>query len=178
MFGFKNKAAKEAAVVVSSPSVWGHCDNLAPPLVATPLRAILWCLALTFLPHILRIPMVLKLKGWYNHLMPRTHQFNERDTQQNPELVRMIQRTTAAHANSWEAFTYFSVACIVAHVLKLKEEIASRLCTLFLGLRFCYILLYIGGTQAWVGTLRSLVWFAAFVAAWRLILLSLSQAGL
>jgi|EP00624_Nannochloropsis_granulata_P005327 uncharacterized MAPEG superfamily protein len=180
MFGSKKKdaAAKAAAAAASTSSaLWSYCDAAMPPLV-TPLRAILWCLALTFLPHLLRVPMVLRLKGRYNNLMARTHQVNKKDTKEHPESVKMIQRTTAAHANSWEAFAYFSASCITAHILKLDVQVASSLCTLFLVLRFAYVLLYIVGTNEWIGAARSLVWVGGLVAAVRLSVLALAQAGL
>jgi len=103
---------------------------------------------------------------------------SEKDTKEQPELVKMIQRATAAHANSWEAFAYFSFSCLTAHVLKLDAQVASSLCTLFLVLRFAYVLLYIVGTSEWVGVLRSLVWVGALVAAVRMSVLALAQAGL
>ena len=181
MFGDKKKAAaaKAAAAAASSTSaLWGYCDAAMPPLVTSPLRAILWCLALTFLPHFLRVRMVLKLKGRYNNLMPRTHQVNKNDNKEQPDLVKMIQRATAAHANSWEAFAYFSFSCLTAHVLKLDAQVASSLCTLFLVLRFAYVLLYIVGTSEWIGVVRSLVWVGALVASVRLSVLALARAGL
>ncbi len=84
---FSNKKVVAAA---SSASFLGQCDVLAPALV-TPLRAILWALALTFLPHVLRVPLVLRLKGRYNNMMPRSHQVSDKDVKQNPGLVKAIQ---------------------------------------------------------------------------------------
>ena len=92
--------------------------------------------------------------------------------------IHSLKRCTAAHANSWEAFSYFSVSCLLAHFLHLDAKVASSLCTAFLLLRVAYVGLYVAGTEEWVGVARSCVWLAALTVSVRMALLALAGAGL
>lgn len=91
---------------------------------------------------------------------------------------RAVFRTTSAHANSFEALICFAAAAFTAHLAGLDAQVASSLCSLFLGCRLVYILLYIAGTHWAVGVARSLVWVAGFASTLRLFSLALAQMGL
>lgn len=155
-------------------SVWKQCDALAHPQL-NPLRAVLYMVYITYLPHVLRIPMVFKAQGYYNN----THARKQTDGRLDDKpFGRAVFRATSAHLNSFEALILFSAACFTAHLAELDAATASGLCGFFLACRFLYVLLYIGGTTGAIGLARSLVWVGGFAATLRLFGLSLAKLGL
>lgn len=50
-------------------SIWKQCEAgmLAHPSI-NPLRAVLYAIYLTYLPHVLRIPLVFLAQGYYDNL--------------------------------------------------------------------------------------------------------------
>lgn len=70
-------------------------------------------------------------------------------------------RANAAQQNSFEAFAFFAVAVLVAHVARGPQAQVDLLAMVFIAARVAYLAFYLAG---W-GTLRSVVWFVGFVAA-------------
>lgn len=156
-------------------SLWKQCEaRMAHPLV-NPLRAIQLMVIITYLPHVLRIPLVYKAQGFYSNLHPRKQSDGRLD---GKPFGKAVVRATAAHANSFEALILFSAACITAYIARLDERVASSLCTTFLVCRLLYVFLYIGGTHQYTGVARSLVWVVGFATSLRLQGLALAKLGL
>jgi uncharacterized MAPEG superfamily protein len=68
-------------------------------------------------------------------------------------------RANAAQANSFEALPFFIGAVVIAHQLAAPQTLLDILAVLFVTLRIMYIALYVAG----LSTLRSAIWFAAFL---------------
>lgn len=68
-------------------------------------------------------------------------------------------RANAAQANSFEALPLFIGAIIIAHQLGAGQTALDILALLFVTLRLVYIAMYVAG----LATLRSAVWFVAFL---------------
>lgn len=77
-------------------------------------------------------------------------------------------RANAAQQNSFEAFAFFAVAVIVAHIVAGPQARADQLAMVFIAARVVYIPLYIAG----LGALRSLVWAVGIGAAVWIFLLA------
>jgi len=69
-------------------------------------------------------------------------------------------RANAAQQNSFEAFAFFAVAVLVAHVTRSPQAQVDTLAMVFIAARVLYIAMYLGG---W-GTIRSLVWAVGIIA--------------
>ncbi|MEO7774289.1 MAG: MAPEG family protein [Steroidobacteraceae bacterium] len=69
-------------------------------------------------------------------------------------------RANAAQQNSFEAFPFFAVAVLVAHMLRGPQSQVDMLAMLFIAARVVYLGVYLAG----IGWLRSLVWVVAMVA--------------
>ena len=69
-------------------------------------------------------------------------------------------RANAAQANSFEALPFFIGAVVIAHQLQAPQTLVDILAVLFVTLRIIYIAMYVAG----LATMRSLFWFAAFLA--------------
>ena len=69
-------------------------------------------------------------------------------------------RANAAQQNSFEAFAFFAVAVIVAHITRGQLAKVDTLAMVFVAARVLYIIVYLGG---W-GTIRSLVWAVGIVS--------------
>lgn len=69
-------------------------------------------------------------------------------------------RANAAQQNSFEAFAFFAVAVLVAHVTRGPQAQVDTLAMVFIAARVLYIAMYLGG---W-GTIRSLVWAVGIIA--------------
>ena len=69
-------------------------------------------------------------------------------------------RANAAQQNSFEAFAFFAVAVIVAHITRGQQSQVDTLAMVFIAARVLYIIIYLGG---W-GTLRSVVWAVGVVS--------------
>ena len=69
-------------------------------------------------------------------------------------------RANAAQQNSFEAFAFFAVAVLVAHVSRGQQGLVDLLAMAFIAARVLYLAVYVAG---W-GAVRSLIW-AVGVAA-------------
>jgi uncharacterized MAPEG superfamily protein len=63
-------------------------------------------------------------------------------------------RANAAQQNGFEAFAFFAVAVLVAHVTRGPQAMADLLAMVFIGARLVYLPVYLAN----LGWLRSLVW--------------------
>ncbi len=79
------------------------------------------------------------------------------------------RRAHAAHQNSFEAFGFFTAAILVAVLRGVPPRTVDELAVLWVVLRIIYIAVYLSGR----GTLRSLVWFAAFATTIAIFLTAL-----
>ena len=69
-------------------------------------------------------------------------------------------RANAAQANSFEAFPFFAVAVIVAHLTQAPQDRVDALAVIFVVARAAYIVCYLADWH-WA---RSIVWTIGFVA--------------
>ncbi|MGC4029319.1 MAG: MAPEG family protein [Steroidobacteraceae bacterium] len=69
-------------------------------------------------------------------------------------------RANAAQQNGFEAFAFFAVAVLVAHVTRGQLGVVNMLAMLFIAARLIYLAAYLAG----LGTLRSLVWAVGMMA--------------
>lgn len=69
-------------------------------------------------------------------------------------------RANAAQQNSFEAFAFFAVAVLVAHVSRGQQGLVDLLAMVFVAARVLYIAVYVAG---W-GAVRSLVWTVGMAA--------------
>lgn len=76
------------------------------------------------------------------------------------QLTDWHARANAAQANSFEALPLFIGAVIIAHQLQAPQTLLDILAVLFVTLRIIYIAMYVAGLP----TIRSAIWFAAFLA--------------
>jgi uncharacterized MAPEG superfamily protein len=67
-------------------------------------------------------------------------------------------RANAAQANAWEAFPFFAIGVLAAHVMQVPPARIDALALAFIVLRVIYLGLYIADKAL----LRSLVWIAAW----------------
>lgn len=69
-------------------------------------------------------------------------------------------RANAAQQNSFEAFGFFAVAVLVAHVSRGQQGLVDLLAMVFIATRIVYLAVYVAG---W-GAVRSLVWTVGMAA--------------
>jgi uncharacterized MAPEG superfamily protein len=69
-------------------------------------------------------------------------------------------RANAAQQNGYEAFGFFAVAVIVAHITRGQQAQVDTLAMVFIAVRIAYLLVYLRG---W-GTIRTLVWTIGLAA--------------
>lgn len=69
-------------------------------------------------------------------------------------------RANAAQQNSFEAFPFFAIAVVLAHVLRGPLAMVDTLAMVFIAARIVYIPVYVAG----IGWLRSLVWTVGIAA--------------
>jgi uncharacterized MAPEG superfamily protein len=74
------------------------------------------------------------------------------------KLPAYAQRATWAHQNSFEVFTFFSVAALMAYVTQTGSSYTTSLALIFLATRLAYSLCYIlniplGRSLMWVGSI-------------------------
>jgi uncharacterized MAPEG superfamily protein len=94
---------------------------------------------------------------------------NKSPRDQQARLTGWGKRASAAHANGFESFPAFAVGALVAHVTNASPKAAAALGITYVVARTLYPLLYIAN----IDKLRSLVWFAGFVASVGLMALPL-----
>lgn len=90
-------------------------------------------------------------EGGYDNVNPREWLARQTDWR---------ARANSAQANSFEALPFFIGAVIIAHQLGAPQTRLDVLAFLFIVLRLLYIMVYVAG----MGTARSGVWMAAFLA--------------
>jgi len=111
----------------------------------------LWCVLIAaVLPYFAIAPA--KMTRAYNNSDPR-----------NPDFYRsgFRARAHAAHLNGFEAFPLFAVAVLVAQAEDAPQLWVDRLAMLYVAARLAYM----GAAFAGLALVRSLVWFAALLAA-------------
>jgi uncharacterized MAPEG superfamily protein len=69
------------------------------------------------------------------------------------------KRANAAQKNSWEAFTWFGVAVLMAMVNKADQSYLDGLAVFFIAARAVYIWSYLSNRS----TIRSLAWLAGLI---------------
>ena len=113
-----------------------------------------WCVFISaLLIFVARVPVTreMKAKG-YNNNNPRTQQ---------AELSGRGARAVAAHQNSWEAFTLFAVAVLMAHTTQTQGWLIDLLAIIFVVARVLYLFFYLNDKAS----LRSLVWTVGVVCS-------------
>ena len=87
--------------------------------------------------------------------------YNNRDPRRWLEQQQGFRaRADAAQANSFEAFPFFAVAVIVAHLTQAPQDRVDALAVIFIVARASYIVCYLADWH-WA---RSIVWTIGFVA--------------
>ncbi|MEP7314102.1 MAG: MAPEG family protein [Pseudomonadota bacterium] len=111
----------------------------------------LWCVLIAaFLPYVAAVISKAGAKGFDNN--------QPRDWLAKQQGFRA--RADAAHKNSFEAFAFFAVAVIVAHMLRGPQAQVDLLAIVFIAARVVYLGFYLAG---W-GALRSLIWAVGMAA--------------
>jgi len=122
------------------------------------------CIFLAFLLNMVsKAPVAIAMArqdGGYDNKNPRVQQ---------AELTGWGRRAVAAHLNSFEAFSGFAAAVLVAVLGGADPVWTVRLAVAFVVARVLYLPLYIGNFDR----LRSAAWSVAFVATAGLFLLPL-----
>lgn len=104
-----------------------------------------WCVLIAaFLPYVASIVAKAGVRGFDNN-EPRVWLAKQQGYR---------ARANAAQQNGFEAFAFFAVAVIVAHVTRGQQAQVDLLAMVFVAARVVYLLVYLAG---W-GTIRSLVW--------------------
>lgn len=112
----------------------------------------LWCVLIAgLLPYVATIVAKAGVRGFDNH-EPRAWLAKQ-------EGYRA--RANAAQQNGFEAFAFFAVAVLVAHVTRGPQALADLLAVVFIAARIVYLAVYLAG---W-GTVRSLVWAVGMAAS-------------
>jgi uncharacterized MAPEG superfamily protein len=125
-----------------------------------PMSIPFWCVFISaLLIFVARIPVSreMKARGYDNH-NPRNQQ---------AALTGLGARAVAAHQNSWEAFTLFAVAVLMAHTTQMQGWLIDLLAIVFVVARVLYLWLYLADKAS----PRSLVWVVGLVCS-LLIMLS------
>ncbi|MGZ8253819.1 MAG: MAPEG family protein [Burkholderiaceae bacterium] len=87
--------------------------------------------------------------------------YNNRDPRRWLEQQQGFSaRANAAQANSFEAFPFFAVAVVVAHLTQAPQDRIDALAVIFIVARVAYIVCYLADWH-WA---RSIVWTIGFVA--------------
>jgi uncharacterized MAPEG superfamily protein len=69
------------------------------------------------------------------------------------------KRANAAQQNSWEAFTWFGIAVVVAMVTKAEQSWLDSLAIIFIASRLAFIGFYVANWS----TARTLAWLLGFI---------------
>jgi uncharacterized MAPEG superfamily protein len=77
-------------------------------------------------------------------------------------------RANAAQQNSWEAFAFFAVAVLSAHIVQGESSAVNTLALSFLMGRLLYVFCYVRNLAA----LRSIVWLLCMICAASIFLLA------
>jgi uncharacterized MAPEG superfamily protein len=85
------------------------------------------------------------------------------------KLPAYAQRATWAHQNSWESFTLFAAAALMAYVTEVNAPIATTAALAYVTARFLYSVFYVVNTPI----LRSLMFITGSVCIGTLMVLSL-----
>jgi len=122
------------------------------------LASIPYTAALVFLPHGLKLAVVVSLQGpRYNNKTPRYTDY-EKDL---PKVSHLVKRLTSCHQNSFEFFTLFAPAVLLAKVAKADGKMVRAICVKISVLRTLYMLLYIIGAWDVIAAMRTVVWLIA-----------------
>jgi uncharacterized MAPEG superfamily protein len=137
------------------------------PTLVTPIQAIPLALVCAYIPHFYKGVLVVKHIKRYDIAHPRDNishvEKHQEDGKVTKDAVGQIKRAAAAHANGFEAFSYFAAAALAAHVTKVDAVQASKLSTIFLIARFLYNILYIFNIGG--GNPRAVIFGAGIAAA-------------
>ncbi len=110
-----------------------------------------WCVFIAgLLPYIAALSSKIGARGYDNR--------DPRQWLAKPEGVRA--RANAAQQNGFEAFAFFAMAVLVAHITHGPQARVDTLAMVFVAARVVYLPVYLA---AW-GTVRSLVWTVGMVA--------------
>jgi uncharacterized MAPEG superfamily protein len=105
-----------------------------------------WCVLIAgLLPYV--ATLTAKLGAPYDNRDPRAWL---------AKLTGWRSRANAAQYNSFEAFPFFAVAVIIAHLAGADQGLIDALALGFIAARVAHFAAYVAG----VPTLRSLMWFA------------------
>jgi uncharacterized MAPEG superfamily protein len=119
-----------------------------------------WCVFISaLLIFVARVPVAREMNkaGGYDNHDPRGQQ---------ARLTGRGARAVAAHQNSWEAFSLFAVAVLMAHTTQTQGWLVDALAIVFVIARGIYLPLYWNDKS----TARSLVWFVGLICSLLLML--------
>jgi uncharacterized MAPEG superfamily protein len=110
-----------------------------------------WCvLVAALLPYVAAIAAKAGARGFDNN-EPRAWLANQQGFR---------ARANAAQQNGYEAFAFFAVAVLVAHVARGPQAQVDTLAMVFIAARLIYLAVYLAG----IGWLRSLIWAVGLAA--------------
>jgi uncharacterized MAPEG superfamily protein len=122
------------------------------------VAAVAGMLGLVYVPFAIKLATAVAVQGLtkYDNRSPRT---TEWESLVNPQLAGFLRRLTAAHDNSWEAFSSFGIAIALCKVQKVPESVIMPLATAFLNLRVLYTLAYASATNQVIAYVRTGLFF-------------------
>jgi uncharacterized MAPEG superfamily protein len=131
----------------------------------TPMTIAKWCvLIMCFMPMLTALlPKIASLR-----LSPKDGKYDNNDPRSwESSLVGWQQRAISAQSNTFEALPLFIAAVVFAQMGHAEQARIDIWAMTFVGLRVVYVAVYLMN----LGSLRSLVWFAAVGSAVALFLL-------
>ena len=171
--------------LLSSPAVTflvrpleGLLDSLAPGA-----NGALLCLAIAALqplvPHAARVMIIVRQgKMGYRIADPRsTHADAAASGALDADAKRALSRAAGCHANCYEAFPVFAAAVLAALLAGVPQQLSNRAAALFVLIRFVYIAVYLVGSSAAMGLVRSAIWMHGLALCLALLSAAAAQLG-
>jgi uncharacterized MAPEG superfamily protein len=127
-------------------------DNVA---LAIPLAALV-----AYVPFTIKLGVLLFKQGPldYNNESPRDTDF-EKALKGDRETASMLRRCVAAHANGFEALSYFGPAVAFAVARGVPDATIAHLASNFILTRCAYNVAYVGGVNQPISYIRTTLFF-------------------
>lgn len=148
-----------------------HLDKV--PFKFTVLGSIGGALCLVYVAKAFHVVLSVLLAGGYDNVQAsfRTSSGQSKN-ESGAWKKKTIARAFNAHNNSWEAFTAFAVAVLMALVAGKEGDELTKLCNAFLLVRSTYIIVYILAFNLPLSVIRSAVFGAGFMITLQIMLLA------
>jgi len=157
-----------------------HAKNVVVPVQAAlpgwniALLCMFVATVLCYVPHVVKASRVLGSGKVYSLKQPRV---SVELAMKDNKAAMSIARAQASHQNQLEVFPIFAAGVLAALYAGVSGPLIDAASLYFVAMRVLHIFFYCWGTQGWMASMRSLVWFQALFACGYLHLAAASQLG-